>query len=96
MKVEGGEASLVATTSVERLHVPKPIERGKGSTLPAYGAPPTLFNPDRHVVDPTLKGSTLPMETGATVVKSSADTVVDGFVSYWKGNGKDMDSDLYG
>ncbi|KAJ7772379.1 hypothetical protein B0H16DRAFT_1513257 [Mycena metata] len=94
LTVDGGKAKLVATTSVEKLHVPFPIEPGKGSTLPAYGAPPTLFNPSRQVVDPSLKGSSLPMTTGITIIKSSPETVVEGLISYWKGNGKDMDGDL--
>ncbi|KAF8191037.1 hypothetical protein K438DRAFT_2018457 [Mycena galopus ATCC 62051] len=94
MKLDGGQAKLVATTSVQKIHVPLPIEEGKGSTLPAYGAPPTLFNPERQVVDPSLTGSGLPMVTGICIVKSAPETVVDGFISYWKGNGKDMDDDF--
>lgn len=31
------------------------------------------------------------MEDGITIVKTSAGTVVNGLISYWKGNGKDMD-----
>jgi hypothetical protein len=33
------------------------------------------------------------MDTGIAIVKSSPETVVKGFISYWKGNGKDMDDD---
>jgi hypothetical protein len=67
---------------------------GEGATLPAYGTPPgTLFNPSHQVVDVSLTGASLPMVDGLIIVKSSADTVVDGLVSYWKGNGKDMNDD---
>ncbi|KAJ7691968.1 hypothetical protein B0H17DRAFT_1330940 [Mycena rosella] len=92
LKMEG-DGKLVSTTSVQKLHVPFPIETGKGATLPAYGAPPTLFHPDRQVVDPSLTGSSLPMTTGIIIVKSSPEAVVDGLISYWHGNGKDMDED---
>ncbi|KAJ7127848.1 hypothetical protein C8R44DRAFT_979395 [Mycena epipterygia] len=93
LKLEGGQASLVATTSLQQIHIPFPITEGKGSTLPAYGTPPTLFSPDRHVVESALTGFSLPMVDGVTIVKSSAETSVDGLISYWKGNGKDMDDD---
>ncbi|KAJ7223858.1 hypothetical protein B0H12DRAFT_1223958 [Mycena haematopus] len=95
LKMDGGEAKLVATTSVQKLHVPFTIEKGKGSTLPAYGAPPTLFHPSRQVVDPSLTGSSFPMDTGICIVKNAPETAVDGLISYWKGNGKDMDDDCY-
>ncbi|KAJ6575865.1 hypothetical protein B0H10DRAFT_2236705 [Mycena sp. CBHHK59/15] len=94
LKMEGGEARLVATTSLQELHVPFPIVKGKGSTLPAYGTPPTLFSPIHQVVEPFLTGSCLPMVDGITIVKSSEDTVVDGLISYWKGNGKHMDEEF--
>lgn len=93
-KIEGGEAVVVATSSVQKLRMPLPLQKGEGSTLPAVGTPPTrLFKPANQIVDPRLQGSVLPLVDGLTVVKQSASTVVDGVVSYWLGNGKGMDED---
>ncbi|KAJ7216079.1 hypothetical protein GGX14DRAFT_562518 [Mycena pura] len=85
MTVNGGDAKLVMATSLQKMRIPFPITEGKGSTLPAYGTPPTLFHPDRHVVDPSFTGSSLPIKDGITIVKSSSKTVINGLINVFRG-----------